>query len=67
MDYQSVEPSEMHPCDLLKDKYEVRGQTATFTYSDKHKWYYLDKQQTNEVTLIKIWDSKASDVSKCKY
>lgn len=65
MDYQSVKPSDMYPCDLLKQDYEERGQTATFTYSDQQKWYYLDKQKTNEVTVIKIWDNKTEGVSKC--
>ncbi|KAI1778790.1 S-adenosyl-L-methionine-dependent methyltransferase [Hypoxylon cercidicola] len=64
MDYQTVKPSEMHPCDLLKEKDEERGQTATFTSSEEQKWYYLDKQKTNEVTVIKIWDSKTDGVSK---
>ncbi|KAJ4390993.1 hypothetical protein N0V93_004592 [Gnomoniopsis smithogilvyi] len=58
MDYRSVNDHDMHICDLLKDKYEVRGQTTTFTYSDKHSWYYLPEQRTNEVTVIKIWDNK---------
>ncbi|RYP04561.1 hypothetical protein DL764_004369 [Monosporascus ibericus] len=63
MDYRSVKPSDMYPCDLLKGEYEERGQTATFTYSDQHKWYYLDRQETNEVTIIKIWDSRTDGVS----
>ncbi|KAF2179258.1 hypothetical protein K469DRAFT_596546 [Zopfia rhizophila CBS 207.26] len=48
----------MHPCDLLRGEYEERGQTAAFTRSDDQKWYYLNKQRTNEVTLIKIWNNQ---------
>jgi len=54
MDCPTIGPSNMHPCDLLRVENEERGQTATFTYSDDQKWYYLDKQKTNEVTVIKI-------------
>lgn len=56
----------MHPVDLLKGQYEVRGQTVAFEHSGKQRWYYLHKQQTSEVTVIKIWDNKTDGVSKCK-
>lgn len=65
MDYQSAKPSDMQPCDLLKGKNEELGQTATFVFSDKHKWFWLDEQQTDEVTVIKIWDSKTDGTSRC--
>lgn len=65
MDYQSAKPSDMQPCDLLKGKKEELGQTATFVFSDKHKWFWLDEQQTDEVTVIKIWDSKTDGTSRC--
>ncbi|KAI1824922.1 S-adenosyl-L-methionine-dependent methyltransferase [Xylaria intraflava] len=64
MDYQTTKASDMYPCDLLRHEYEERGQTATFVYRDEHEWYYLDKQLSSEVTVIKIWDSEASGVSK---
>ncbi|KAF2471774.1 S-adenosyl-L-methionine-dependent methyltransferase [Lindgomyces ingoldianus] len=57
MDYQSVEPDAIQPCDLLRETFEKRGQTATFKHSEDQKWYYLDKQTTDEVTAIKIWDN----------
>ncbi|OTB04090.1 hypothetical protein M426DRAFT_321185 [Hypoxylon sp. CI-4A] len=64
MDYQTAKASEMQPCNLLNEDDEERGQTATFTYSKDQKWYYLDKQKTNEVTVIKIWDSRTDGVSR---
>jgi hypothetical protein len=67
MDFQTVGPSDMHPCDLLKDTFEQRGQTATFTFAEKQEWYYLDRQTADEVTVIKIWDSSDVGVSKCKF
>jgi hypothetical protein len=66
MDYQSAKATEILPCDLLKDTFEERGQTATFTYSKQQKWYYLDKQRTDEVTVVKIWDSKNDGTSNCR-
>lgn len=65
MDYQTTRANDMYVCDLFSGKYEERGQTATFTHSDQQKWYYLDQQETNEVTVIKIWDSSSQDISKC--
>ncbi|KAI0886474.1 S-adenosyl-L-methionine-dependent methyltransferase [Annulohypoxylon maeteangense] len=65
MDYRTIGPSAMHQCDLLAGKDEVRGHTATFTHSDKQKWYYLNRHRTDEVTLIKIWDNKTDGVSRC--
>ncbi|KAI0455778.1 S-adenosyl-L-methionine-dependent methyltransferase [Xylaria acuta] len=64
MDYQTAEASDMYPCDLLRNEYEERGQTATFIYRDEHEWFYLDQQLNSEVTVIKIWDSEADGVSK---
>jgi quinol monooxygenase YgiN len=39
-------------------QYELKGQTVSISYSKDQKWYYLDHQNTNEATFIKIWDSK---------
>lgn len=65
MDYQTVNTSDMHTCDLLRGDAEKRGQTVTFTHDPAQKWYYLDQQRTDEVTVIKIWDnSKDPGISK---
>ncbi|ORY14663.1 O-methyltransferase-domain-containing protein [Clohesyomyces aquaticus] len=63
MDYHTTKPDAMHACNLLKETFERRGQTATFTHSEGQKWYYLDQQKSSEVTAIKIWDN-ADGVSK---
>lgn len=55
----------MFQCDLLKGEHEQRGYTATFTHSEEQKWYYLSRHGTDEVTVIKIWDSETNGVSRC--
>lgn len=66
MDYQTVNASDMHTCDLLRGDAEKRGQTVTFTHDPAQKWYYLDQQRTDEVTVIKIWDNSSDPgISKC--
>lgn len=67
LDWQTVKAGDMFPCDLLKGEFEERGQTATFVNSAGHKWYYLDKHLTNEITMIKIWDNSTEEkTSTCK-
>ncbi|KAJ5514132.1 hypothetical protein N7463_003684 [Penicillium fimorum] len=44
----------IYPTNLLDKVCDYR--TVTFVHADEQKWYYLDKQQTDEVTVIKIWD-----------
>ncbi|KAF2795572.1 S-adenosyl-L-methionine-dependent methyltransferase, partial [Melanomma pulvis-pyrius CBS 109.77] len=64
MDFETVKPNEMYSCNLLKDTNEERGKTATYTFSEAQKWFYLDKHRTDEVTVIKIWDNKAGGLSR---
>lgn len=65
MDYRSIQPSEIHPTNIFKERFEMQGQTVSINYSETQKWYYLRGQQTSEVTFIKIWDSKDHhDVAK---
>ncbi|KAI0176006.1 S-adenosyl-L-methionine-dependent methyltransferase [Hypoxylon sp. FL1284] len=64
MDYRTTGASTMYQCDLLEGEYNERGHTATFAHSEKQKWYYLSRHRIDEVTIIKIWDSKTGDVSK---
>ncbi|KAJ5190072.1 hypothetical protein N7491_007887 [Penicillium cf. griseofulvum] len=58
MDYRTCRTNLIYPTDLLDKVDNYRGQTVTFGYADEQEWYYLDKQRTDEVTMIKIWDSK---------
>jgi hypothetical protein len=66
MDYRSAKASEIHPTSIYKEEFELLGQTVSISHSDEQKWYYLDRQETNEVTFIKIWDSK-DGVAKCMF
>jgi hypothetical protein len=58
MDGRSLGEQHVHPTNIFKHQYDLQGQTVSITYSDEQQWYYLDHQNTNEVTFIKIWDSK---------
>jgi hypothetical protein len=66
MDFRSLSASDIHPVDLWRHQYEERGQTVAFTHANSQKWYYLDKHRTDEVTMIKIWDSKDDGVANGK-
>ncbi|KAI0904878.1 hypothetical protein F4823DRAFT_633497 [Ustulina deusta] len=57
MDFTTVDPAHVHPCDLWRGEYEERGQTVTVEYSPKQRWWYLHGHRCDEVTLLKIWDS----------
>ncbi|KAG9230911.1 hypothetical protein BJ875DRAFT_407957 [Amylocarpus encephaloides] len=63
MDYRSLSSSDVHPCDLWRHQFEEKGQTVTFTHNENQKWYYLDRHRTNEVSLIKIWDSRREGIA----
>ena len=65
MDYRTAGPN-IFPCSLYRHQYEDRGQTVTVCYGQEQKWFYLDRHETNEVTLIKIWDSLESVKAKRK-
>ncbi|OCL06614.1 methyltransferase [Glonium stellatum] len=67
MDYRSLKQSEIHPTNIFKQRYELQGQTVSINHSNNHKWYYLDSQGTNEVTLIKIWDNKGKVAQLCPH
>jgi hypothetical protein len=65
MDYQTIKPSEVHPTNIFRERHEFIGQTVSINHAPEQKWYYLDRQMPEEVTLIKIWDNK-EDVARCK-
>jgi hypothetical protein len=66
MDYSTLSPSQTHPCCLYSKEHHLQGQTVGINYAEGQKWYYLSEQRPDEVTLVKIWDSKA-DAAKCEY
>lgn len=66
MDFQTLSQSDVHNCDLWRHQFEERGQTVTYTQNEAQKWYYLDKHEVDEVTMIKIWDSKDGQTANSK-
>ncbi|GIK07522.1 hypothetical protein Aspvir_003188 [Aspergillus viridinutans] len=66
MDYRTCDPNLIYPTDLLDKADDYRGQTVTFGHADEQRWYYLDHQRTDEVTMIKIWDNQEGVEAKQK-
>lgn len=64
MDSRSLTEPNVHPTNIFKYQYELQGQTVSITHSPDQRWYYLDQQQTNEVTFIKIWDNQDNAIAK---
>jgi hypothetical protein len=54
-DARSIAPHDLVPSDLV---YPNRvGETYSLTYNPAHRWFYLPEMQTDEVLLIKCFDS----------
>ncbi|EFR00295.1 hypothetical protein MGYG_03297 [Nannizzia gypsea CBS 118893] len=58
MDCTTLQKADIHPTKLYRGRFELRGETVSISHNEGQRWYYLDKQQTDEITMIKIWDSK---------
>ncbi|POS71307.1 hypothetical protein DHEL01_v210297 [Diaporthe helianthi] len=58
MDGRSLKEENTHATNLFKHQYELQGQTVSISHSPEQRWYYLSHQRSDEVTFIKIWDSK---------
>jgi hypothetical protein len=58
MDGRSLKDENVHATNLFKGLYQLQGQTVSVSHDPEQRWYYLDHQSTEEVTFIKIWDSK---------
>jgi hypothetical protein len=55
-DAQSVRPEQLVPSDLV---YQNRvGETYSVTYDAGHRWYYAPSMETDEVLLLKCYDSR---------
>ncbi|ETS77611.1 hypothetical protein PFICI_09673 [Pestalotiopsis fici W106-1] len=66
-DYRSFKDSEIHPTSIFRERFDRQGQTVSINYSDQQRWYYLDHQESHEVTFIKIWDSKDGTAKLCPH
>jgi hypothetical protein len=53
---RSVVPGDLVPSDLVYP--ERTGETYSVTYNPAHRWLYLREMATDEVLLLKIYDSK---------
>lgn len=58
MDGRSLKEENTHATSLFKHRYDLQGQTVCISHSPEQRWYYLDHHKPEEVTFIKIWDSK---------
>ncbi|KAK7516248.1 uncharacterized protein IWZ02DRAFT_421033 [Phyllosticta citriasiana] len=64
MDFTTIKPSNIHPVNLYRNRFELRGQTCGISHHPDQRWYYLDSQRNDEVTFIKIFDNKPFVASK---
>lgn len=67
-DYQTLDYEDRVPTDIIFPDY--LGETYHIWPNPKHRWYYIDGQQTNEALMIKCHDSKTSDdpsIAQCKF
>jgi hypothetical protein len=55
-DAQTVRPERLVASDLV---YQSRvGETYSVTYDSAHRWYYVPRMETDEVLLLKCYDSR---------
>ncbi|OBR12351.1 Methyltransferase [Colletotrichum higginsianum IMI 349063] len=64
MDGRTLKDGHVHPTNIFKHQYSLQGQTVSISYAPEQRWFYLDHQDTDEVTFIKIWDNKDDVKSK---
>ncbi|GJC94036.1 methyltransferase [Colletotrichum higginsianum] len=64
MDGRTLKDGHVHPTNIFKNQYSLQGQTVSISYAPEQRWFYLDHQDTDEVTFIKIWDNKDDVKSK---
>ena len=58
MDGRTLDDANLHATDLWKHQWHELGSTYNISFDTNQKWHYLDGHRTDEVTLIKIYDSK---------
>jgi hypothetical protein len=61
-DARSISPDDLLPSDLVYPDWT--GETYAFTYSHRHHWYYVPQQRTDEVTLLKVYDSQTDGTAR---
>lgn len=54
-DARTVAPDDLVPTDLIYPN--RKGETYSVRYNPNHRWYYMPAMQTDEVLLLKCYDS----------
>lgn len=57
-DSNSAADNDLVACDLVYEHYE--GEHFKVKYNPLHKWYYLQNQTKDEITLIQNYDSRTN-------
>ena len=61
-DARSIAAADLLPSDLVYPDWT--GETYSFAYNPRHRWYYVPEQRTDEVTLLKIYDSQTDGTAR---
>lgn len=64
-DATTLGPSDVVPSDVVYQK--VATENYLVHFSDKQKWYYLDRQQPDEVFMFKAADSEPGQSARCAH
>lgn len=61
-DARSIDAVDLITSDLVYPDWT--GETYSFAYNPKHRWYYVPQQRIDEVTLLKIYDSQTDGTAR---
>jgi hypothetical protein len=61
-DARSIELGDLIPSDLVYRDWT--GETYSFAFNPRHRWYWYPNQTADEVTLLKIYDSRSDGVAR---
>ena len=61
-DARSIDAADLIPSDLVYADWT--GETYSFAYNPKHRWYYVPRQRIDEVLLLKIYDSQTDGTAR---
>jgi hypothetical protein len=63
-DTNSVSPQDLIPKERIGKKYT--GESFLARYNESHRWYFLGGQRTDEVLVMKIFDSEEGGGARCE-
>ena len=61
-DARSIDPADLLASDLVYPDWT--GETYSFAYNPKHRWYDVPNQRVDEITLLKIFDSNTDGTAR---